>query len=119
MDELKQIFEEQGESMEWKRVVKEVAQDIAADKPVESMCSPATGTFTDLLRCVVQRSIVEIGNTWCSKEVQRTQQKFCGSVKEENREMDEKNINEKRTQKSPKEKTYQKKRKVESNENWS
>lgn len=40
-------------------------------------------------------------------------------VKEENQETDEKNINEKRAQKSPKEKTFQKKRGVDNNENQS
>lgn len=51
------------------------------------------------------------------KKYNELNKNFVVRVKEENRELDEKNINEKRAQKSPKEKMYQKKREVESNEN--
>lgn len=54
MNELKKIFEEQGENMEWECIVNETLRSIARVKPVETMCLPAVGNYTDLLRCAVQ-----------------------------------------------------------------
>lgn len=120
MKELEKIFEEQGERMEWERIVNETSKSIAKDKPVESMCSPAVGNFTDLLRCAVQRNIVEKLETHdVIKKYNDLNKNFEVRVKEENREVDEKNVNDKRAQKSPKQIDYQKKRGVESKESRS
>lgn len=114
--ELEEIFEEAGERMEWERIVADRAQSV--QKSVESITSPAAGNRSDMIRCGIQRQIVErLDNHEVVQKYNALNKDFGIRVKQENWETDEKNINEKRAQKSPKEKDYQKKRGVDTNEN--
>lgn len=79
------------------------------------MLEGAKADLWNELRVDVQQMIIKkCEQSKVIKKYNTLNQKFVKRVKDENSEMDEKNVNEKQAQKSPKQKSYQKKRGVES-----
>lgn len=121
--ELKAIFEEAGAVMEWERIVDETVLGTTDgygldESNVQEYLSRVEGNSEeDDLKVEIQENIIKnLEGHDLIKQYIRLNENFYKRIKEENREIDVKNANEKRAQKSPKEKSYQKKRGVDSKE---
>jgi hypothetical protein len=118
LDEIKMIFEKNDSAIEWEKIVNEVAKAEAkvcgqGKTPPKELISRAVGNYSDILRYRVQEKLIKrLEDHELVRRYTILNKEFEKRVKEENREMDEKNINEKRAQKSPKQSRYQKKRGV-------
>jgi hypothetical protein len=120
LKELKAIFEDNEMSMEWNKIADEVAkeemneQGLSDKVETKYYLTKASGDYTDWVRYHVQQKLVKrLEGHELIQKYTILNKEFENRVKEENREQDEKNINEKRAQKSPKQSLYQKKRGVE------
>jgi hypothetical protein len=123
LDELKSIFDENELSMEWEKIVEEVAKKEienqgAAESPAKEFLTKSIGGYADLMKYRVQEKLIRrLEDHELIKRYTVLNKEFEQRVKEENREKDEKNMNEKRAQKSPKQSRYQKKRGVDNEKN--
>lgn len=66
-------------------------------KPVDSMLLPAAGNHSDIMRCGIQKKIMEkLEHHDVIQKYNALNKNFKVRVKEENQEVDEKNVNKKR-----------------------
>jgi hypothetical protein len=82
------------------------------------LISKVVGDYSDILRYRVQEKLIKrLEDHELVRRYTILNKEFEKRVKEENCEMDEKNMNEKRAQKSPKQSQSQKKRGVDNEKN--
>jgi hypothetical protein len=123
LDEIKTIFEENELTMEWEKIVNEMAKVEAKacgqkETLPKELISRAVGNYSDILRYHVQEKLIKrLEDHKLVKKYTILNKEFEKRVKEENRETDVKNMNEKRVQKSPKQSYNQKKRGVDNEKN--
>lgn len=118
--ELKAIFKEEGKEMDWEGIVSAQVKELDDYNLLEGTLEECTGNVAvpldrlDPLRLEVQQSIIKKCEAHeLIKTYNKLNKEFESRVKDENREMDVKNRNEKRGQKSLQEKLHSKKRGVE------
>jgi hypothetical protein len=103
-------------SMEWEKIANEVAvqemeeQGIKDKVDMQTYLEKASGDYTDWVKYHIQQKLVKrLEGHELIQKYMILNKEFESRVKDENHEKDEKNINEKRAQKSLKQSLYQKK----------
>jgi hypothetical protein len=108
INELKAIFKDNEMSMEWEKIADEVAkqemkeQGLSDKVEMKYYLAKASGNdYTDWVKYHIQQKLVkQLEGHELIQKYMVLNKEFESRVKEENREKDEKNINEKRAQKS-------------------
>lgn len=121
LKELQKIFTMEKQEMEWEKIVASSVSEIYEGMGIHEYeedpmiyLKPARSDERNVFKADVQAKVIERSESHALiQEYMGLNAGFEKRVKDENREVDEKNVNLKRAQKSPKQKDYQKRRGVE------